>query len=191
MGKLIFTATMSIDGYVADTDGDFQWSAPEGAVFAIHVERMGEVSTEVLGRRTFGLMQYWETDPDDQVWTPAEQEFARRWRRIDKVVASSTLTHEDIGSDRVRLVPDLSLAELRQIVEDAPGKVEIFGPTVAAAAIRAGLVEEFQFFVVPKVVGGGLRALPDDVQLDLSLEGHETFDNGIVHLRYVPRHARH
>ncbi|QEN13037.1 dihydrofolate reductase family protein [Mycolicibacterium sp. ELW1] len=187
MGKLIFTASMSIDGYVADTAGDFQWSAPEGAVFAVHVERMGEISTEVLGRRTFELMEYWETDPVDQVWTAAEQEFARRWRRIDKVVASSTLTRDDIGSDRVRLVPDLSLAELKRIVDDAPGVVEIFGPTVAADAIRAGLIEEFQFFVVPKVVGGGLRALPDDVQLDLALAGHETFDNGIAHLRYVPR----
>lgn len=187
MGKLIFTATVSIDGYAADADGDFQWSAPNGAVFDAHVDRMGEVSTEVLGRKTFALMQYWETDPDDEGWTPAEQEFARRWRAIDKVVASSTLTHDNIGSDRVRLVPDLDLAELQRIVDTAPGKVEIFGPTVAAASIRAGLIEEFHFFVVPKVVGGGLRALPDDVRLDLTLADHTIFDNGTAYLRYVPR----
>jgi dihydrofolate reductase len=186
MGKLSFDATVSLDGYVADADGDFQWSGPDDAVFAVHVERMAEVSTEVLGRKTFALMQYWETDPVDDVWGPSEREFARRWRAIDKVVVSSTLTR-DIESDRVRLVPDLSVDELRCIVDGASGVVEIFGPTVAAPAISAGLIEEFQFFVVPKVVGGGLRALPDDVRLDLKLVDHRVFDNGTTQLRYVPR----
>ena len=187
MGILNFTATVSIDGYAADADGDFQWSAPNSAVFDFHVERMAEVSTEVLGRTTYALMQYWETDPDDEVWTPAEHEFARRWRGIDKVVASSTLTADEIGPDRARLVPDLSLADLGRIVDEAAGVVEIFGPTVAAAAIRAGMVEQFQFFVVPKVVGGGLRALPGDAYLDLKLADHRIFDNGTAYLRYVSR----
>lgn len=186
MGTLSYTATVSLDGYAADADGDFQWSAPNCDVFDFHVERMAEVSTEVLGRTTYGLMQYWETDPTDEVWSPAEQEFARRWRRIEKVIASSTLTEDDVKPGRDRLVPDLSLDELQRIVAGATGVVEIFGPTVAGPAIRAGLVEEFQFFVVPKVVGGGLRALPDDVRLDLTLTGHSIFDNGTAHLRYVP-----
>ena len=186
MGKLNYTATVSLDGYAADADGDFQWSAPNGAVFDVHVDRMAEVSTEVLGRKTFELMQYWESDPVDEVWTAAEAEFARRWRGIDKVVASSSLAR-DVESDRVRLVRDLSLDELQEIVDGATGMVEIFGPTVAAPAIRAGLVEEFQFFVVPTVVGGGLRALPDDVRLDLRLAEHRVFDNGTAQLRYVPR----
>jgi dihydrofolate reductase len=82
-------------------------------------------------------------------------------------------------------VSDLSLDELRRIVDGATGDVEIFGPTTAAPAIRAGLVEEFQFFVVPKVVGGGLRALPDDVRLELKLVDHRVFDNGTTQLRYV------
>ncbi|APE16442.1 dihydrofolate reductase family protein [Mycolicibacterium pallens] len=185
MGKLIFTATVSIDGYAADADGDFQWSAPNTAVFDVHVDRMAAVSTEVLGRKTFELMQYWETDPDGDAWTAAEHEFARRWRGIEKVVASSTLTAGEVGPHRV--VPDLTLDELRRIVADATGVVEIFGPTVAAPAIRAGLVEEFHFFVVPKMVGGGLRALPDGVHLDLTLAEHTVFDNGTAHLRYVPR----
>jgi dihydrofolate reductase len=183
MGILNFTATVSLDGYAADADGDFQWSAPDSAVFDFHVERIAQVSTEVLGRKTYGLMQYWETDPTGEVWSAAEHEFARRWRAIDKVVASSTLTAAEIRSDR--LVSNLSLDELQRIVEAAAGVVEIFGPTVAAAAIRAGLVEQFQFFVVPKVVGGGLRALPDDVRLDLKLAEHRIFDNGTTYLRYV------
>ncbi|MBB3605670.1 dihydrofolate reductase [Mycolicibacterium sp. BK556] len=184
MGKLSYDTTVSLDGYVNDADGDFQWSGPDDAVFAVHVERMADVTIEVLGRETFALMQYWETDPVDEVWGPAEQEFARRWRNIDKVVVSSTLTSE-IETDRVRLVPDLSLDELRRIVDSTAGIVEIFGPTTAGPAIRAGLVDEFQFFVVPKVVGGGLRALPDDVRLDLRLADHRVFDNGTAQLRYV------
>ncbi|NVN52925.1 dihydrofolate reductase family protein [Mycolicibacterium hippocampi] len=187
MGTLSYNAIMSLDGYVADASGDFQWSAPGGQTFAAHVDRMAEVSTEVLGRKTFALMQYWETDPVDEEWSPAEREFARRWRGINKVVVSSTLTPEEVESERVRLVPDLSLAELQRIVADAPAAVEIFGPTTAAAAIRAGLVDEFHIFVVPKVVGGGLSALPGDVRLDVTLARHQIFDDGTAHLRYSSR----
>jgi dihydrofolate reductase len=187
MGILSYGATISLDGYVADADGDFQWSAPGDPVFAAHLERMATVSTEVLGRKTYELMQYWQTFPDDDDQPADDREFARRWRNIEKIVASSTLTPDDLGSDRDRLVPDLSLDELQRIVDAATGVVEIFGPTVAAPAIRAGMVEQFGFFVVPKTVGGGLRALPDDVRLDLRLVEHRIFDDGIVHLRYVPR----
>lgn len=187
MGKLSYCTSVSLDGYIADASGDFQWAAPSEAVFAVHVERMAQVSTEVMGRKTYALMQYWETEPDGEEWTPPEWEFARCWRGIDKVVVSSTLTQDDIQPDNVRLLPDLSLAELKRIVDGAAGVVEIFGPTVAAAAIRAGLVDEFQFFLVPTIVGGGLRALPDHVHLDLSLTEHRIFDDGTAQLRYRPR----
>ena len=187
MGILSYSATMSLDGYVADASGDFQWSAPGGQAFDAHVDRMAEVSTEVLGRKTFALMQYWETDPVDEEWSPAEREFAQRWRGINKVVASSTLMPAEIESDRVRLVPDLSVTELKRIVAAAPAAVEIFGPTTAAAAIRAGLVDEFHLFVVPKIVGGGLAALPADVRLDLSLARHRIFGDGTAYLRYSSR----
>jgi dihydrofolate reductase len=186
MGRLSYGATVSLDGYAADADGDFQWSAPGDAVFAAHLDRMAEVSTEVLGRKTYLLMQYWESYPDGDDMPADEREFARRWRSIDKVVVSSTVAPGDLGSSRDRLVPDLSLEALRQIVQDATGKVEIFGPTVAAPAICAGLVDEFHFFVVPKMVGGGLRALPDEVRLDLTLVEHRTFDDGVALLRYLP-----
>lgn len=188
MGTLGYTATVSLDGYVADATGDFNWSGPSDEVFAVHVERMAEVSTEVLGRKTFALMQYWETyPPEGEVPTADELEFARRWRAIEKVVASSTLTSADLGPSRARLVSHLSLEGLRRIVDEAPGRVEIFGPTVAAPAIRAGMIDHFEFFVVPKVVGGGLRALPDGPRLDLELAGHTVFANGAVHLRYERR----
>ncbi|GAA3957989.1 dihydrofolate reductase family protein [Gordonia caeni] len=183
MGTLAYAVTVSLDGYAADADGDFQWTGPSSDVFDVHVERMAEVSTEVLGRRTYALMGYWDDYPDDD-GTPAEREFARRWRAVDKVVASSTLTPGELGPGSVRLVPDLDLDQLRRIVDAAPGVVEIFGPTLAAPAIRAGMVDEFHLFVVPKLVGGGLRALPDGVDLDLTLAGHRVFGDGLVYLRY-------
>lgn len=184
MGTLTYTASVSLDGYVADAAGEFQWSAPNDSVFAFHIDRMAKVSTEVLGRKTYALMQYWETYPDDDDHPSPEREFARRWRRIDKFVVSSTLMPEQLGSDRDRLMPDLSLDQLQRIVDGATGVVEIFGPTVAAPAIAAGMVEEFQFFVLPKMVGGGLRALPDRVRLDPTLVEHRIFDDGTAYLRY-------
>ncbi|MGX9670840.1 dihydrofolate reductase family protein [Mycobacterium sp. HM-7] len=187
MGALYYSTTISLDGYVADADGDFQWSGPDDAVFAVHLARLAGVSTEVLGRKTFALMQYWEDFTGDANSTADEVEFARGWRGIDKVVVSSTLTRADLGAIRARLVPELTLAELRRIVDDAPGAVEIFGPTTAAAAIRAGMIDDFHLFVVPKVVGGGLRALPDDVRLDLRLVEQQVFDNGTLYLHYQPR----
>lgn len=187
MGALNFTATVSLDGYVADADGDFDWSGPGDEVFAVHTARIAGVSTEVLGRKTFALMQYWENFPGDDDATEEELEFARLWCDIEKIAVSSTLTREDLGTSRARLVPALTLAELRKIVDDALGAVEIFGPTTAAEAIRAGMVDDFHFFVVPKVVGGGLRALPDDVRLDLNLVEHRVFDDGVAYLHYRPR----
>lgn len=185
MGTLSFTATVSLDGYVADANGDFNWSGPGDDVFRFHVERMGLVSTEVLGRRTYRLMQYWDADPEDGSWGADEHEFARRWRGIGLVVASSTLAPTDVASERARLVPDLRLTELERIVREAPGEVEIFGPTTAAPAIRAGLVHDYRFFIVPKVIGGGLRALPPDVRLDLRLVEQRQFGS-TLYAHYVP-----
>ncbi|WP_182348263.1 dihydrofolate reductase family protein [Tomitella gaofuii] len=187
MGTLSYATTVSIDGYVADSDGDFQWTAPDDAVFAAHLERIAGVSTEVLGRRTYELMGFWDTYPDSADSPAAEREFARLWRDIDKVVMSSTMTPELLTSERARIVPTVSLIELQQLVERAEGAVEIFGPTTAAEAIRAGLIDDYHLFVVPRIVGGGLRALPDGVRLDLRLAEHRVFDGGVTYSRYRRR----
>lgn len=186
MGTLSYTATMSLDGYAADSGGDFQWSAPGDDVFGFHVERMGAVSHEVLGRTTYQLMTYWDAEPEDGEWSAEEHEFARRWRGLDRTVVSSTLGPGDLMSERDRLVPRLGPGELQQIVDDAAGEVEIFGPTTAAEAVRAGMVRDFRFFVVPKVVGGGLSVLPTDAVLNLELVEHRAFD-GTAYLHYRGR----
>ncbi len=183
MGTLTFTATMSLDGYVADADGDFQWAGPGDAVFAAHVDRLARVSTEVHGRRTHQLMAYWDAEPEPGAWSDAEHEWARLWAATDKVVVSSTLSPQEV-SPGARLVHGLELDELEQIVRDAPGDVEIFGPTTAGPALRAGMVEELRLYVVPKVVGGGLRAFPDGLDLDLELVDEDRLDAvTYLHLR--------
>lgn len=184
MGTLRYTAITSLDGYVADAHGRFDWSEPDSPVFDAHIERLGDVSTEVLGRKTYELMRYWENEPADERWSDAEHEFARRWQELDKVVVSTTLTAAQVPGERFRVVGKLGLDGLRRLVEEAPGVVEIFGPTTAAPAIRAGLVTEFALFMVPKLVGGGLRALPEGVDLDLHLDDHHIFDNGVALLQY-------
>lgn len=187
MGTLSYTATVSLDGYIADASGDFQWSAPSVDVFRFHVERMEAVTREVVGRRTYQLMTYWEAAPEDGSWSDDEHEFARRWQRIPLTVVSETLGAGDLVTGREELVPRLDPGRLEEIVDDSAGEVEIFGPTTAAEAIRAGMVRDFRFFVVPRVVGGGLRALPPDAELDLGLAGHRIFDNGVAYLHYRRR----
>lgn len=190
MGTLGYTATISLDGYVADANGDFNWSGPSDEVFQYHVDRMAAVSTEVLGRNTYLLMKYWEAEPEDGSWGESEHEFARLWHGIERVVVSETLTPDDLAPERERLVPTLGLGELRRIVEEAPGEVEIFGPTTASQAIRAGMVEDYRFFIVPRIVGGGLSALPDGARLDLELVEHRIFSNGAAYLHHrAPRPA--
>ncbi|ROR72171.1 dihydrofolate reductase family protein [Bogoriella caseilytica] len=183
MGTLTYTATMSLDGFVADAAGDFAWAEPSAEIFARHLDQMAAESAEVLGRKTHELMRYWNQEPRDE-WSDDEREFARRWQGIDKIVVSGTLTGGDLDAARERLVPSLGLAELHRVVEEASGQVGIFGPTTAAEAIRHGMVEDFHLFVVPTVVGAGLRAFPADAALTLKLTEQRAFTNGTVYLHY-------
>jgi len=184
MGTLSFTATVSVDGYAAGPDGDFQFGAPSEQVFRFHVERMAAISTEILGRCSYDLMHYWEAEPDGEDWGDDEREFGRLWQGLDIVAASSTLTADEITRENHRLVTQLTLDEIARITEQAPREVEIFGPTTAAPAIRAGLVRDFRFFIVPVILGSGLRALPEDAHLDLRLIESRVFENGVTMLHY-------
>lgn len=184
MGILGYAVTMSLDGYIADTNGDFQWAAPSPEIFDLHLERMGEVSTEILGRKTYQLMRFWDTYPDDPQATPAERVFGRLWQHLHKVVVSSTLTKNDMTAQDDELVAQLDVDRVRRIVEASSGVVEIFGPTTAADSIRAGLVDRFEFFIVPIIIGGGLKALPSGATLELQLTQQREFGNGTVYLRY-------
>ena len=183
MGTLCYTATISLDGYVVDADGHFQWAGPDDEVFRFHVDRMGAVSHEILGRRTYDLMRYWYSNPDAEGWGADEREFARQWRALQHIVVSSTLGVGELEAPGDRLLSGLDPGELRRIVGEAPGEVEIFGPTTAGPAIRAGMVSDFRLFVVPKMVGGGVAALPDGVREELELVEWRVF-GAVAYLHY-------
>jgi len=184
MGNLVYTAIMSIDGYIADRDGNFDWAAPDEETHAFVNDLERSVGTYLLGRRTYEVMAVWdELDLTDE---PAPMhDFADIWRAADKTVYSSTL--EDVAAPRTTLERRFDPEEVRRLVADASREVGIGGPELAAHAFRAGLIERCRVFVVPVVVGGGTRALPDDVRIDLALERTRTFGNGTVFLDYVVR----
>ena len=187
MGTLRYFANMSADGYTVDAEGRFDWTDPSDEVHAFINEIESDGSVYVHGRRMYETMVYWETYEPGPGSSPHEKRHAEIWQGMEKVVASSSLPEGAITSGRTRLVRDLQLGELRRIVNCAPGVVSVGGPTVAADAIRAGLVDDFRFFVYPEVVGGGLSALPQDARLSLRLVDTRTFANGCVYLHYVPR----
>lgn len=182
MGRLIYSALASIDGYVADEHGDFGWAAPDDQVHAFVNDLTRPVGTHLLGRRMYEVMVAWETldvtgEPEPM------RDFAEIWRAADKVVFSSTL--DEVASAGTRIERRFDPDAVRTLVDAAVRDVAIAGPTLAAHAFTAGLVDEVQLFVAPVLVGGGLRALPDGVRMELELVDERRFDAGMVYLRYV------
>ena len=181
MSKLIYAAITSLDGYVADEDGAFDWSAPDEEVHAFVNDLERPVGTHLYGRRMYEVMAVWETM--DTLDEPAVmRDYAEIWRAADKIVYSTTL--ESVASARTRLERDFDPEVVRQLKGDAGADMGVGGPDLAARTIRAGLVDECQLFVSPVVVGGGTRALPDGVRLGLELLDERRFGNGVVWLRY-------
>jgi dihydrofolate reductase len=179
MGELIYSAIGSLDGYIADADGRFEWAAPDEEVHAFVNELERPVGTFLLGRRTYEVLVPWETIDDP---APAMRDFAQIWRAADKVVYSRTL--ETVSTARTRLERELDLEAVRRMKAEAERNLGIGGPELAAPAIRAGLVDELHLFLSPIVVGGGTAALPDGVRWELELVDERRFGNGVVFLRY-------
>ncbi|MFI9486400.1 dihydrofolate reductase family protein [Promicromonospora sp. NPDC052451] len=187
MGTLRYSANMSADGYTVDTEGKFDWAMPSDEVHAFINEMEADVTTYVLGRDMYRTMVFWETYQDQQGASPVYAQFADLWRRADKFVASSTLPQKAVTSQRTRIVRDLRPADLRRIADERPGVTSVGGPTLAAEAIRQGLVDDFRLIVFPEVVGGGRPALPPGARLGLRLTDIRAFSDGCVYLRYAPR----
>lgn len=187
MGRLIYTAITSLDGYVADTSGSFEWAAPDEQVHAAVNDLERPIGAYLLGRRTYDVMRYWEADGDGPDDPPVSADFARIWRAARKVVYSTSL--EKVEHPRTTLEREFDPATVRARVAVSGRDVSIGGPTLAAHALRAGIVDELRHLVVPWVVGGGTGWLPDDVRLPLALVGGQRFASGVVLSRYrvVPR----
>jgi dihydrofolate reductase len=184
MAMLIYSAITSLDGYVADEDGNFGWAEPDEEVHTFINDLERPVGTYLYGRRLYEVMVAWETvtlagQP------PFVRDFAEIWRAADKIVYSKTL--EAVSSARTRIEPDFDPAGVWQRKAAAGRHIMVGGPNLAAQAFKAGLVDECHLFVAPIVVGGGNQSLPDNVRLELELLDERRFGNGMVHLRYRTR----
>jgi dihydrofolate reductase len=185
LAKLIYGAIASLDGYVADENGNFDWSAPDEEVHRFVNELERPVGTHLYGRRMYEVMSYWET-VDTGLDQPAViRDYAEIWQEADKIVYSKTL--ETVSSARTRIERDFDPDTVRELKASAGLDISVGGPDLAAQAIEAGLVDEYHAFVVPYVAGGGTRFLPDNVRLELELLAERRFDNGMVHLHYRTR----
>jgi dihydrofolate reductase len=182
MAKLIYSVIASLDGYVADENGNFDWAKPDEEVHRFVNDLERPVGTYLMGRRMYEVMVYWET-AHTVAGQPAHiRDFAEIWRAADKVVYSKTL--DKPSSARTRIERDFDPEAVRQLKEAAAADLTVGGPDLAAQALGAGLVDECHLFLSPVVVGGGNRAFPDDVRLRLELLDERRFGNGVVHLRY-------
>jgi dihydrofolate reductase len=184
VARLIYSAIASLDGYVADESGNFDWAAPDEDVHRFVNELERPVGTYLYGRRMYEKMAFWEL-ADLARMPPAVQDYAEIWRAADKVVYSTTL--EAVSTARTRLERAFDLDAVRRLKAEATADVTVGGPGLAAQAIEAGLVDEYQLFVAPVVVGGGTRWLLDRVHLDLELLDERRFESGVVFLRYRTR----
>jgi dihydrofolate reductase len=182
MGNLIYFAITSLDGYIEDDSGTFDWAVPDDEVHTFINNQMRSVSTYLYGRRMYETMAAWETVTSAPGLSPPMHEFAEIWRAADKVVYSTTL--EDVRTARTRLESNLDRAHIRQMVAEATTDITIAGPELAAHAFRAGLIDECQLLIAPVAIGGGKRCFPTELRVDLRLVDERRFGNGMTFLRY-------
>jgi dihydrofolate reductase len=185
VAKLIYSALSSLDGYVADEDGNFDWAVPDEEVHAFINDLDRPVGTYLYGRRMYETMVGWETDPTLADRSPLMRDFAQIWRAADKIVYSRTL--ERVTSARTRIERDFDPEAVRWMKAAAGRDLTVGGPDLAAHAIKAGLVDEWRLFVTPIVVGGGKRSVPDNVRVKLELLDERRFKGGVVYLHYRTR----
>jgi len=179
MAKLIYSAIMSLDGYISDENGNFDWAEPDEQVHAFVNDLERPIGTHLYGRRMYDVMVALETIDDEH---PFIKDYAEIWRAADKIVYSRSL--EKVSSARTRLERTFDADAVREMKAAAERDLGVGGPELAAQAIRAGVVDEIHLFVSPIVVGGGTRALPDGVRVELELLAERRFGNGVVYLRF-------
>jgi dihydrofolate reductase len=187
MAKLIYSAIASADGYIEDAAGGFDWAAPDDELLRFVNDLERPVGTYLYGRRMYETMLYWETAHTVPGQPPLVLEFTSIWQAAGKIVFSRTLG--SVPSARTRIERDFDPGMIRDLKSAAEHDVTVGGADLAGQALKAGLVDELQLFLVPAVVGGGKRALPDGVRSDLELLDTHRFASGAVYLRYQPKSA--
>jgi dihydrofolate reductase len=179
MARLRYLSNTTLDGYIADREGNFDFTAPSHEVHSFINDVVRETGTHLYGRRNYDVMTFWETVQDDD---PVMVDFADIWHATDKIVYSRTLQHP--ATARTRIESEFDPDAVRALVAAADRDVLVGGAQLAGQAIAAGLVDDLHLFVSPVVIGGGTRCLPDDVRMDLELADEHRFDNGVVHLHH-------
>jgi dihydrofolate reductase len=182
MAKLVYSAITSLDGYVADENGNFDWAAPSDEVHAFVNDLERPVGTYLYGRRMYEVMRYWETAPTSGDQPAVMRDYAEIWQAAEKVVYSTTL--DDVSSARTRIERAFYPDAVRQLKASAERDITVGGADLAAQAIKAGLVDEIHLFLTPVLVGGGNHFLPGGVRVNLELLDEHRFGNGVVHLHY-------
>lgn len=182
MARLIYATNVSLDGYMEDAHGAFDWAPPDDDVFAAATALLRSAGTFLYGRRLYETMAVWETDPTLAEQSELTADFAWAWRAADKVVYSTTLTAAPTVA--TRLQHHFDAGAVQELKAEATKDLIIGGANLAAQAFAAGLVDECQLFVWPMILGGGKPALPVGVRIDLELLDEHRFGNGVVHLRY-------
>jgi dihydrofolate reductase len=185
MAHLIYSAISSLDGFIEDMDGNFDWAMPDDEThhYINNLERA--VGTYLFGRRMYETMMVWETDPTLAALSPLMRDFAELWQAADKIVYSKTLGA--VSTSKTRIERAFDPEAIRQLKAAARHDIAIGGPNLAAHAFRAGLIDECHLFLAPIIVGGGKPSLPNHVRLELELLEECRFGNGMVHLHYQTR----
>ncbi len=180
MAKLLYSAITSLDGYIADEAGSFDWCEPDEELHAFINDLSRPVGTHLYGRRLYEVMVAWETMSEDE--PPVIRDFAQIWRAAEKIVYSTTL--ETTSSARTRIEQSFGARAVEQLKATTERDLTIGGAKLAGQAMKAGLVDEYHLFVAPVLVGSGKRALPDGVRLDLELVTQRRFGSGVIYLHY-------
>ncbi len=179
MGRLIYSAIASLDGYIEDDHGGFEWAAPDEEVHAFVNDLERPIGTYLNGRRMYETMVYWETEGED---APVTRDYASIWRSADKIVYSRT--RQTVSSARTRIERHFDPAAVEELKATSPSDISIGGAELAGQAFAHGLVDECHLVLQPVLVGGGKRALPAGARADLELVDERRFSSGVVHLHY-------
>jgi len=188
MAHLIYIANSSLDGYIEDMDGKFDWTTPDEEYFRFISNLVREAGTYLYGRRMYETMMVWETDPNLAAESPLRRDFAEIWQAANKIVYSRTL--ETVSTRKTQLEQTFDPEAIRQLKAASEHDILIGGAELAAHAFRSGLIDECHLFLIPIIVGGGKSALPDKVRLELELLAERRFRNGTVFLRYRAKRGR-
>ncbi|MFG3706050.1 dihydrofolate reductase family protein [Micromonospora sp. NPDC047670] len=184
MAKLIYVTNTSLDGYIEDERGAFDWLPPDDEVFAFTTNLLRSVGTFLYGRRLYESMAVWETDTALAAQSELMADFASAWKAANKVVYSTTLAA--VSTADTRIERQFDPAAIRRLKATASSDLTVGGANLATQAFQAGLIDECQLFVWPVVVGGGKPGLPTGMRTDLELLDERRFPNGVLHLRYRP-----